>query len=78
MKQNKSTNIKTADEDNLIGNEAHRSFIALQSSYGFAFRGGSYPHQSPASTASRLISNINILTKEENKQLVFSLPVFNN
>lgn len=77
MNSNKYTYTKTATT-NLIGEDRHRHFLALQASYGFAQRGGvAFPSQSQLHNK-RLVSTVNILTSTENKQLIFSESIFSN
>jgi hypothetical protein len=56
---------------NILGNAEHRSFLNIQSSYGFARRGGSLSLRFRLS-ACRLISDINLLHYYERKLLVYS------
>ena len=78
MNSNKHTDLKIATSTNLIGENSHRNYLTVQAAYGFAQRGGvQFPYIS-SSHANRLISNINILTSKENKQLVFSESIFSN
>ena len=77
MKPNKPTNT-TLNTSNLLGDTTHRQFIELQAIYGFAQRGGTVLEKDNAQHTSRLVSDVNILTPYEKKQLIFSLPVFNN
>ncbi|MES2516273.1 MAG: hypothetical protein V4580_19115 [Bacteroidota bacterium] len=78
MNSNKYTNTTIAAQTNLIGEGSHRHFLILQASYGFTQRGGvSFPFSSEAHSK-RLVSNVNILTATENKQLIFSESIFSN
>jgi hypothetical protein len=78
MKPNKSTKTSKLNTSNLLGDITHRQFIELQAIYGFAQRGGTVFEKHNASHTNRLVSDVNILTPYEKKQLIFSLPVFNN
>lgn len=78
MKPNKPTKTTQLKTNNLIGDATHRDFIELQAIYGFAQRGGLVLQKDNAQHTGRLASDVNILTPYENKQLIFSLPVFNN
>lgn len=79
MNSNKYTNTKTATTTtNLIGEKNHRYFLKLQSAYGFAQRGGvQFPYASDEHNK-RLVSDVNILTSQEQKHLVFSESIFSN
>ena len=78
MKPNKPTKTSKLNKTNLIGDATHREFIELQALYGFAQRGGSVLEKDNEQHTNRLVSDVNILTPYEKKQLIFSLPVFNN
>ncbi len=78
MNSNKHTHTKIATSTNLIGETSHRHYLSIQAAYGFAQRGGvQFPYIS-SSHATRLVSDVNILTSKENKQLVFSETIFSN
>ncbi|MES2760821.1 MAG: hypothetical protein V4677_01390 [Bacteroidota bacterium] len=78
MNSNKYKNTTIATQANLIGEGRHRHFLTLQATYGFAQRGGvAFPFPSEAHSK-RLVSNVNILTAVENKQLIFSESIFSN
>lgn len=78
MNSNKHTHTKNAASTNLIGESNHRNYLTVQAAYGFAQRGGvQFPYIS-SSHATRLVSDVNILTSRENKQLVFSESIFSN
>ncbi|HXD92719.1 MAG TPA: hypothetical protein VNX01_05860 [Bacteroidia bacterium] len=78
MKPNKPTKTTQLNTINLLGDATHREFIELQAIYGFAQRGGSVLEKDNEQHTNRLVSDVNILTQYEKKQLIFSLPVFNN
>ena len=78
MKPNKPTKTAKLNSNNLIGDTTHRSFLELQTTYGFAQRGGMVFQNINTSHTNRLVSDVNILTPYEIKQVIFSLPVFNN
>jgi hypothetical protein len=78
MKPNKPTKTAKLNPNNLIGDTTHRDFLELQATYGFAQRGGTVFQNTNASHAKRLVSDVNIVTSYETKQIIFSLPVFNN
>lgn len=63
---------------NLIGDANHKQFIKVQAAYGFAQRGGVKFPFSNDKHIKRLVSNVNLLSSQENKQLVFSEIVFSN
>jgi hypothetical protein len=59
-------------------NKNFQKFILIQASYGIAQRGGvKYPTLQSSHTP-RLVSDVNILTSQENKQLIFSETIFSN
>ena len=78
MKSNKPTQKDTQKPTNLIGNETHREFLDIRASYGFAQSGGSVFSQLSKSHQNRLVNDVNKLTTQEKKQLIFSLPIFSN
>lgn len=77
--KNKSLYTKTSiQSNNLIGDNSHRQYIQLQASLGIAQRGGvKYPYYNKQHDT-RLVSNVNILSSAENKQLIFSERIFSN
>ena len=78
MNSNKNIQTTTQTTTNLIGESRHRHFLKLQAAYGFSQRGGvSFPYASEEHSK-RLVSDVNILTSSENKQLVFSESIFSN
>ncbi len=71
MNSNKSTYNKTIESN-------YKQFTSILASYGIAQRGGvKYPTAQPIHSL-RLVSNVNVLTSAENKQLVFSENIFSN
>lgn len=79
MKSNKPTYTTTINNNqNLIGEASHQHFIGLQATYGIAQRGGvRFPFSNDSHTK-RLVSDVNILSSQENKQLIFSEVIFSN
>lgn len=78
MKNKSSYSKTTIQSNNLIGNNNHRQFIQLQANLGIAQRGGvKYPYYNKQHDV-RLVSDINILSSSENKQLIFSERIFSN
>lgn len=79
MKSNKHTyTVSTIKSNNLIGEQEHKHFIELQALYGIAQRGGvKFPFSNETHTK-RLVNNVNILSSQENKQLIFSEVIFSN
>ena len=75
---NKSKYTSALINSNLLGEEAHREFLNLQTEFGIAQRGGAYPFNIIPSNVNRLTSDVNLLTSTEKKQLVFSGTIFNN
>lgn len=78
MNTNKYSYTKQTSTVNLIGELYHRSFIKIQAYYGFAQRGGVICPYVSGQHLKRLVSDVNILTSKENKQLIFSESVFSN
>ncbi len=78
MNSNKYTYTKTVSTANLIGENAHRTFLGLQAAYGFAQRGGVQFPDLAEIHSTRLVNDINILSSWENKQLIFSESIFSN
>lgn len=61
---------------NLIGQTDHKNFLEIQSTYGFAQRGGiAIPF---VSQAERLSNNVNILSGAELRSLIFNETIFSN
>ncbi len=80
MKSNKQTytTTKTNRLTNLIGEDNHRYFLELQAAFGVAQRGGvKFPFSNEVHTK-RLVSDVNILSPTEHKQLIFSEVIFSN
>jgi len=78
MNSNKHTSSNIPVSNNLIGETIHRTFLNLQAAYGFAQRGGvKFPYPGEIHSK-RLVSEVNLLTSHENRQLVFSESVFSN
>jgi hypothetical protein len=71
MNSNKSINNPTIPNN-------YKQFIVLLASYGIAQRGGVKHPTTQANHTNRLVSNVNILSSAENKQLVFSETIFSN
>lgn len=75
---NKPKNTSILIANNLLGDDAHKDFLALQAEFGIAQRGGAYPFNIIPSHLNRLTSDVNFLTSLEKKQLIFSGTIFNN
>lgn len=69
-----NSNINTK---NLIGRDDHKNFIELQAVTGFAQRGGSRFY-GITRHEQRLVSDVNLLTPRETRQLIFSESIFGN
>ncbi|MEO6301816.1 MAG: hypothetical protein ABIP51_01465 [Bacteroidia bacterium] len=78
MNNNNSKNTKALDSKNLIGDDAHKDYLAVQAEFGIAQCGGVYPFNTIPSHVNRLTSDVNLLTSLEKKQLIFSGTIFNN
>lgn len=63
---------------NLIGELQHRRYIQLQAAYGVAQRGGVVFPLYEEKHSKRLVSDVNILSSREHRQLVFSESIFSN
>jgi hypothetical protein len=50
----------------------------VQSEFGIAQRGGAFPFNIIPTHVNRLVSDVNLLTSQEKKQLIFSGTIFNN
>ena len=77
---NSKKNIKTKNQivPNLIGTYNHRQFLKQQATFGFSQSGGAQLPYSNEKHQIRLVSDVNILTSLENKQIVFSESIFSN
>jgi len=69
MQNNKKNTITL---HNLLGDEAHRDFLELQAAFGFEKRGGSFLADLTEKYASRLVHDLNLLSTEETKKLIYS------
>ena len=75
---NKPKYIDVLNSINLLGNEEHINFLAVQAEFGIEQRGGAFPSNIIPSHLNRLASDVNLLTSLEKKQLIFSGTIFNN
>lgn len=71
MSTHKYTGTKISITQNLMGHEDHRIHLQLQAEYGLSQKGGMQFPFADEIHNKRLISDINILTSKENKQLIF-------
>ena len=78
MNNNRSKYTKELVNNNLIGDQSHREFLEVQSEFGIAQRGGAFPFNIIPTHVNRLVSDVNLLTSLEKKQLIFSGTIFNN
>jgi hypothetical protein len=78
MNNNRSKYTNALVNNNLIGDQSHRNFIELQAEFGIAQRGGAFPFNIIPTHVNRLASDVNLLTSQEKKQLIFSGTIFNN
>lgn len=78
MNNNRSKNTKALVNNNLIGDQLHREFLEVQAEFGIAQRGGAFPFNIIPNHVNRLASDINLLSSQEKKQLIFSGTIFNN
>ena len=75
---NRSKHTSSITATNLLGEKEHKDFLALQTEFGIAQRGGAYPFNIIPSHVNRLTSDVNLLTSTEKKQLIFLRSIFNN
>ncbi len=75
---NKSKYISVLNSINLLGDEEHINFLAVQAEFGIEQRGGAFPSNIIPSHVNRLANDVNFLTSQEKKQLIFSGNIFNN
>ncbi len=78
MNSKKYIQTKNQADSNLIGTFNHRQFLKLQAAYGFSQRGGVQLPYANEGHKRRLVSDVNILSSQENKQLIFSESIFSN
>jgi hypothetical protein len=78
MNSNKPISTKTIALTNLIGETKHRNFLDLQAAFGIAQRGGVLYPAFDRKHSKRLASNVNILSSQENRELIFSESIFSN
>lgn len=78
MNTSKNTYTLANVSRNLIGEAQHRHYISLQAAYGVAHRGGVVFPLYEEKHNTRLVSDVNLLSPREHRQLVFSETVFSN
>lgn len=78
MNNNRPKYTNALVNNNLIGDQSHRNFIELQAGFGIAQRGGAFPFNIIPTHVNRLVSDVNLLTSQEKKQLIFLGTIFNN
>lgn len=78
MKTNRNFNTTDITTNNLIGEIGHRHFLELQATFGFAQRGGVKFPLGNSNHTKRLVSDVNLLNSQEQKQLIFSEVIFSN
>ncbi len=78
MNNNRSKYTKALVNTNLIGDQLHLEFLEVQAEFGIAQRGGAFPFNIIPNHLNRLASDVNLLTSQEKKQLIFSGTIFNN
>ena len=71
-------NIKIDTKTNLIGNQNHKQFLKLQSTYGIAQRGGAIIPTFSVNHSKRIVSDVNLLSTKEVKQLIFNETIYSN
>lgn len=70
--------IKIDTKTNLIGDINHKGFLELQSAYGIAQRGGSIISNLSNNHAKRISADVNLLSKDETKKLIFNEIIYSN
>ena len=70
--------IKIDTKTNLIGEINHKGFLELQSAYGIAQRGGSIISNFSDNHAKRIASEVNLLSKNETRKLIFNETIYSN
>ncbi len=78
MNTSKHTYTLSNVSTNLIGELQHRQYLRLQAAYGVAQRGGVVFPLFEEKHNTRLVSDVNILSSREHRQLVFSESIFSN
>lgn len=78
MNTSKHTYTLSNITSNLIGEIQHRQYIRLQAAYGVAQRGGVVFPLFEEKHNARLVSDVNLLSSREHRQLVFSESIFSN
>ena len=71
-------NIKIDTKTNLLGDINYKGFLELQAAYGVAQRGGSIISNFSTNHTKRIASDVNLLSKNETKQLIFNETIYNN
>ncbi len=74
----KPKKIQTINTNNLIGETKFQQFLEIQTSYGYAQRGGAILKNQTTLQSKRLVSSLNILASAELKKLVFNELIFGN
>ena len=70
--------IKIDTKTNLIGDINHKGFLELQSAYGIAQRGGSIISNLSNHHAKLISSDVNLLSKDETRKLIFNETIYSN
>lgn len=78
MNTSNKLHTNTKGFNNLIGQPEHRQFISVLSAYGVAHRGGIAFPPYEEKHHQRLVSDINLLSPREHRQLIFSESIFSN
>jgi hypothetical protein len=69
---------QTTNTNNLIGENKFQQFLEIQTSYGYAQRGGAILKNQTTIQSKRLVNDVNILVSTELKKLVFNELIFGN
>lgn len=68
----KNLNIET-NNTNLLNTEEFRSLLNFEAEYAGVVKGGHFPYYFPEKKTKRFVSDINILSSKEQKEIAYSL-----
>jgi hypothetical protein len=70
--------IKIDIKTNLIGQPDHKSFLELRTYYGIAQSGGVKIPSFSNAHSKRIVTDVNLLSKAETKQIIFNEIIYSN
>jgi len=73
----KNINIKPKNK-NLLLNEDFKSTLQFEVDYASRVKGGHFPYYFQPEKQQRLVNNVNLLSSEEQKELVYNLFISKN